>query len=130
MTETDLLRVVLADDTPEYRQLLRIILEQDGRFEVVGEAADGEEAVRVTGEELPDAIVLDLAMPVMDGLQAIPALLACSPETTIVVLSGFARGQLDREALKLGASGYVEKGEAFSKIIATLLDLTAAKVGA
>jgi DNA-binding NarL/FixJ family response regulator len=128
--ETDLLRVVLADDTPEYRQLLRIILEQDGRFEVVGEAADGQEAVRVTRQELPDAIVLDLAMPVMDGLQAIPLLLSCSPETTIVVLSGFARGQLDREALALGAKAYVEKGEAFSKIIATLLDLSAANVRA
>jgi DNA-binding NarL/FixJ family response regulator len=128
--ETDRLRVVLADDTPEYRQLLRIILEQDGRFEIVGEAADGQEAVRITGQELPHAIVLDLAMPVMDGLQAIPLLLSCSPETTIVVLSGFARGQLDREALALGASAYVEKGEAFSKIIATLLDLTAAKVRA
>ena len=122
------MRVVLADDTPEYRQLLRMILEQDGRFAVVGEAADGHEAVRVTGAQLPDAIVLDLAMPVMDGLQAIPLLLAISPATTIVVLSGFARGQLDREALALGASAYVEKGEAFSRIIATLLDVTAATV--
>jgi DNA-binding NarL/FixJ family response regulator len=126
--ETERLRVVLADDTPEYRQLLRMILEQDGRFEVVGEAADGQEAVRITGQELPAAIVLDLAMPVMDGLQAIPLLLSCSPETTIVVLSGFARGQLDREALALGASAYVEKGEAFSKIIDTLLDLAAGTV--
>jgi DNA-binding NarL/FixJ family response regulator len=122
------MRVVLADDTPEYRQLLRMILEQDGRFDVAGEAADGAEAVRVTALERPDAIVLDLAMPVMDGLQAIPELLSCSPETTIVVLSGFARGQLDREALALGASAYVEKGEAFSKIIATLLQVTAEKV--
>jgi DNA-binding NarL/FixJ family response regulator len=126
--ETERLRVVLADDTPEYRQLLRMILEQDGRFDVVGEAADGEQAVSVTELERPDAIVLDLAMPVMDGLQAIPLLLSCSPETTIVVLSGFARGQLDREALALGASAYVEKGEAFSKIIDTLLDLNAAEV--
>ena len=118
------LRVVLADDTAEYRLLLRIILQQDGRFDVVGEAADGEEAVRVTAELRPDVLVLDLAMPVMDGLQAIPEVLAASPETGIVVLSGFARGRLDRVALARGASAYVEKGEAFSIIVATLLDVT------
>ena len=118
------LRVVLADHTAEYRLLLRIILEQDGRFDVVAEAADGAEAVRVTIAEQPDVLVLDLAMPVMDGLQAIPGVLSGSPETAIVVLSGFARGRLDRDALALGASAYVEKGEAFSVIVATLLDLT------
>ena len=122
----DRLRVVLADDTAEYRLLLRIILQQDGRFDVVGEAADGAEAVRVTTAEQPDVIVLDLAMPVMDGLEAIPGIRACSPDTAIVVLSGFARGRLDRQALSLGATAYVEKGEAFSMIVSTLLGATAA----
>lgn len=120
------LRVVLADDTAEYRLLLRIILEQDGRFEIAAEAADGAEAVRVTTVERPDVLILDLAMPVMDGLQAIPEVLSGSPETAIVVLSGFARGQLDRAALASGASAYVEKGEAFSVIVSTLLDVTSA----
>jgi DNA-binding NarL/FixJ family response regulator len=123
---TGRLRVVLADDTAEYRLLLRIILEQDGRFEVVGEAADGAEAVRVTTAERPDVLVLDLAMPVMDGLEAIPGVRAGSPDTAIVVLSGFARGRLDRQALASGARAYVEKGEAFSVIVSTLLDVTAA----
>ena len=120
------LRVVLADDTAEYRLLLRIILQQDNRFDVVGEAADGEEAVRVTAELRPNVLVLDLAMPVMDGLQAIPEVRAASPETAIVVLSGFARGRLDRDALARGASAYVEKGEAFSIIVPTLLEVAAA----
>lgn len=117
---------MLADDTKEYRDLLRIILEQDGRFDIVGQAANGQEAVELTRAERPHAIVLDLAMPIMDGLQAIPLLLECSPETAVVVLSGFARGQLDGEALARGASAYVEKGEAFSKIADTLLEVTAA----
>jgi DNA-binding NarL/FixJ family response regulator len=123
---SDRVRVVLADDTDEYRLLLRIILQNDGRFDVVGEAADGAEAVRVTTAERPDVIVLDLAMPVMDGLEAIPGIRAGAPDTAIVVLSGFARGRLDRQALALGATAYVEKGEAFSIIVSTLLDVTAA----
>jgi len=113
-------RVVLADDTPEYRQLLRIILEQDGGFDVVGEAANGEEAVQLSDTEQPDVLVLDLAMPVMDGLQAIPLVRACSPGTAIVVVSGFARGQLERDALELGAVAYVGKEEVFASIVATL----------
>lgn len=125
MTETRL-RVVIADDTREYRLLVRVILEQDGRFEVVGEAADGEEAIAVASAELPDAVVLDLAMPVMDGLQAIPGIRAGAPEAAIVVLSGFARGRLDHQALALGASAYVEKGDAFSRIVPTLLDAVSA----
>jgi len=122
------IRIVLADDTVEYRQLLRLILEQDGRFQVVGEASDGEEAVRVAEQEQPDAVVIDLAMPVLDGLQAIPRIQAASPDTSIVVLSGFARGVIDLDSLARGASAYVEKGEAFSTIVTTLLDVTAAKV--
>jgi YesN/AraC family two-component response regulator len=113
------------DDTTEYRTLLRIILEQHGAFEVVGEAANGVEAVELAGSLRPDALVLDLAMPVMDGLQAIPLVREVSPATVIVVLSGFARGHLDHVALKHGAAAYVEKGEAFSSIVGTLLALTA-----
>ncbi len=121
------LRVVLADDTPEYRQLLKLILHQDGRFDVVGEAADGEQAVALAAAERPDAVVLDLAMPVMDGLEAIPLLKLGAPDAAIVVLSGFARGSLDGQALTLGASAYVEKGEAFSTIVETLLEVAAPK---
>ena len=118
VTDLPRLRVVLADDTAAYRVMLRVILELDGRFEVVGEAANGKEAVELTGKLTPDAIVLDLAMPVMDGLQALPAIRAASPATTIVVLSGFARGQVDRVALDRGADAYLEKGEALSTVTA------------
>lgn len=119
------LRVVLADDTSEYRALLRLILEQHGGFEIVGEAANGQEAVDLAAAVRPDAMVLDLAMPVLDGLQAIPLVREASPATVIVVLSGFARGQLDQVALHRGAAAYVEKGEAFSSIAGTLLALAA-----
>lgn len=116
------IRVALADDTPEYRQLLRIILEQAGGFEIVGEAANGEEAVQLCEVERPDVLVLDLAMPVMDGLEAIPLVRAIAPGTAIVVVSGFARGQLERDTLELGAVAYVGKEEVFARIVTTLTE--------
>jgi DNA-binding NarL/FixJ family response regulator len=119
------LRVLLVDDTTEYRTMLRIILQQQGGFEIVGEAANGAEAVELTRALRPDVVVLDLAMPVMDGLEALPLLRDVSPETAVVVLSGFARGQLDHVALARGAAAYVEKGEAFSRIAETLLEVVA-----
>ncbi len=124
------MRVVLADDVPEYRLLMRMILKQDGRFEVVAEASDGAEAVRICAIERPDIVLLDLAMPVMDGLQAIPEIRRRSPGTRIVVLSGFARHQLETEALSRGASAYLEKGEAFSAIASTLTSLSALRAPA
>ena len=82
------IRVVLVDDTEEIRRLLRTTLEIDGRFDVIDEAADGVAAVRIAGEKQPDAVILDLAMPVMDGLQSIPAIRKEAPATKLPVLSG------------------------------------------
>jgi DNA-binding NarL/FixJ family response regulator len=109
-TSNGRIRVVLVDDTIEIRQLLRMTLEFDGRFKVIDEAGDGVGAIKAAGEHHPDAIVLDLAMPVMDGLQAIPEIRREAPEAKILVLSGFDAGQMSNEALKRGADAYVEKG--------------------
>ncbi len=106
-------RVVLADDTPEIRTLLRLTLEDQGEIEVVGEARDGAEAVKMVTELQPDALVLDLAMPVMDGFQAIPEVRRNAPETKIIVLSGFDRSAMSERALSLGADVYYEKGISF-----------------
>lgn len=124
------LRIVLADDTVEYRLLLRVVLEQDGRFEIVGDAEDGVQAVAACVAARPAAILLDLAMPELDGLEAIPMICERSPETAIVVLSGFARGTVDRQALALGADAYVEKGEAFSTVADTLVEVVSRRAGA
>ncbi|MDQ4125721.1 MAG: response regulator transcription factor [Actinomycetota bacterium] len=105
--------VVLADDTPEIRTLLRLTLEDQGQIEVVGEAGDGAEAVEIVSELQPDALVLDLAMPVMDGFQAIPEVRRRAPETKIIVLSGFDRTVMSERALSLGADMYFEKGISF-----------------
>ena len=117
------IRVLLADDAAAYRALLRMALEEDGRFAVVGEAGDGVEAVKLSDAEQPDVLLLDLAMPVMDGLQAIPEVRSRSPETKIVVLSGFSRDHLSDEAQSIGASAYLEKGTAVETIAETLVEL-------
>ena len=119
------IRVVLVDDTEEIRRLLRTTLEIDGRFDVIDEAADGVAAVRIAGEKQPDAVILDLAMPVMDGLQAIPAIRKEAPATKILVLSGFDAAQMSREAISRGAHGYVEKGGDLNDLATMLVSLCA-----
>jgi DNA-binding NarL/FixJ family response regulator len=118
------IRVLLADDVPEFRLLMRVALEQDGRFDVVAEAADGEEAVQLSSSEQPDVVLLDLAMPVLDGLQAIPEIRSCSPRTKVVVLSGAGRPQAEREAMSSGASACLKKGTPIATITSTLLAVT------
>ena len=88
----------LLDDVPAMRLVLRTVLELDG-IEVVGEAGDGAEAVKMVTELQPNALVLDLAMPVMDGFQAIPEVRRNAPETKIIVLSGFDRATMSERAL-------------------------------
>lgn len=116
-------RVLLADDTPEIRLLVRMALELAGGFEIIGEAGDGAEALHLSGNHKPDAIVLDLAMPVMDGLEAIPAIKRDSPGTKILVLSGFNASQMKREAMEAGADAYIEKGEPAHMIVQLLQQL-------
>jgi len=106
------IRVVLADDSDDVRAMLRMALEMDGRFDIVGEASNGEEAVGLVSDQHPDAIFLDLVMPVLDGLKAIPRIKDSSPETKIVVLSVAAAHPSSSEAMELGATAMVQKGGA------------------
>ena len=103
-------RVLLVDDTPDIRALLRLVLSRQDDFEVVAEAADGSEAIDMARLHRPDVVLLDLAMPVMDGLEAIPEVRAAVPDSKIVVLSGFNADQMADEALRAGADAYIEKG--------------------
>jgi DNA-binding NarL/FixJ family response regulator len=102
--------VLLADDTADVRILMRSLLELGGHFTVVAEASNGEEAIEKAEVHRPDLVLLDLAMPVMDGLEALPEILRRSPDSKIAVMSGFARDRLADQALQLGAHGYIEKG--------------------
>ena len=105
---TGKVRVLLVDDLSDIRLVMRLLLEADGRAEVVGEAADGTEAVRLARELHPDAVVLDLRMPGMDGVSALPLIRAASPGTVVVALSALPVGPSTDRAVDLGAT-YVRK---------------------
>ena len=115
--------MVLADDTPEIRLLLRRVFEQEASFEVVGEAGDGAEAVRLVQVHQPQGVILDLAMPIMDGLEALPRIKAACPDTKILALSGFTAAEVEAEALQRGADAFLEKGVLPRQIVRTLAEL-------
>jgi PAS domain S-box-containing protein len=102
-------RILIVDDNDDVRTLIREHVEAIGSYDVVGEAADGEEAVRMASGLQPDVVLLDLAMPRMDGLQALPLILDAVPGVRVIVLSGFDQGTMADKALAAGAARYVEK---------------------
>jgi DNA-binding NarL/FixJ family response regulator len=110
MIEIAPISVYLVDDVPELRELIRLGMEDDPSFEVVGEAGDGRSALAGIAETKPAAVLLDLSMPDMDGLEAIPEIRKGDPEVAIIVLSGFSADRMGGPALERGADGYIEKG--------------------
>ena len=103
------LSVVVVDDDPDVRLMLRIGLQAGGEFDVVGEASDGSEATELLELLHPDCAVLDLHMPGVGGLEALPALRARSPRTRIVVYSAHVTLITAKTAMTLGAHAVVEK---------------------
>lgn len=116
--------VLIVDDHPLTRDALATLL-RGSEFEVVGEASDGEEAIALAGALEPDLVLLDLSMPGLDGLEAIPLIHERAPETRIVVFSGFARTQMGELALSRKAERYVEKGEPLERVREAILELAA-----
>lgn len=103
------IRVVLVDDAEDVRELIRFSLEIDGRFDVVGEAADGAEGITVVEATTPDAVLLDVAMPVMDGTAALPIIKERAPDTAVVVYTAFGTNDLVDQLESLGADDIVLK---------------------
>jgi DNA-binding NarL/FixJ family response regulator len=114
--ETEQISLYLVDDVPELRELIRYGLEEDPDFKIVGEAGDGRSAIRGVAETRPTAVLLDLSMPDMDGLEAIPKIRAEVPETAIVILSGFTADRMGAAAIEQGADDYVEKGAPMAEL--------------
>jgi YesN/AraC family two-component response regulator len=113
------MRVVLVDDSEDLREALRLALDRQADFTVVGEAADGQTGVTVTAEQQPDVVLLDIAMPDMDGLQALTAIRHESPDSTVIIMTGYPETVAAAAAVELGAHGFIRKGGN----IATLLEL-------
>jgi DNA-binding NarL/FixJ family response regulator len=109
-------RVVLCDDVAMLRELLRYELEEDDDVRVVGEAGDGLEGVRMVRDLKPDLVVLDLAMPGLDGLEALPMMRAVDPPPDVVVHSGFDSAVMRDRVMELGAAMYLEKGGLLSAV--------------
>lgn len=102
--------VYICDDVPELRKLMKLVLEEEGDVRVAGEAGDGRTGVAEIEELQPDVVVLDLSMPDMDGLEAIPRIHEAAPKAKIVVFSGFEAERMAQIALRASASRYVQKG--------------------
>jgi two-component system, NarL family, response regulator YdfI len=106
---TDPLRLLIADDHLIVREGLRLILETEPGFDLVGEACDGAEAIELAAELQPDVILMDLRMPRIDGLAAIERLQKEQPQIAIVILTTFNEDDLMRRGLQAGARGYLLK---------------------
>ena len=102
-------RVLLVDDTEDIRLLFRIALQSHAGFEVCGEATNGQEALDAVAAGCPDAILLDVMMPVMDGLSALPLLAERCPAARIVIVTSAPTREVHREALAKGAHAVVDK---------------------
>ena len=102
-------RILIVDDHSMLRQGLRIFLELDPELQVVGEAADGAEAVRLARQLEPDVVLMDLLMPVMDGLAATAAIRSALPDTQVVALTGMLEDAHVVDAVRAGVSGYLLK---------------------
>jgi DNA-binding NarL/FixJ family response regulator len=103
------IRVIIAEDHNLVRKGLRALLEQSNEFQVVGEASNGQEAVELCQELLPDVIVMDLSMPRMDGVQAAERIIAANIPTRIIVLSMHADSMMVHQLLQRGVKGYLLK---------------------
>lgn len=114
-------RTVLADDVFDLRFMVKLALERSGRFQVVGEAENGDEAVKLAEKHQPDLVLLDVSMPVKDGLEALPDIRTVSPNAKVVMLSGFEASRLASTAIESGASAYLEKGIPPGQLVTELL---------
>jgi len=119
--------VLVADDHPIFRQGLVKAIEETGEFDVVGEAADGKRALEILGQLHPDMAILDIAMPVMDGLGVIRAASAQSLQCDFIIMTMYKEEEYFREALDLGVRGYLLKESAPGDLVQCLRAVAAGK---
>jgi DNA-binding NarL/FixJ family response regulator len=104
--------VLICDDVEQMRRLLALVVETRSGLHVVGEAANGAQAITEAGRLQPDVILLDLSMPILTGFDALPEIKRVAPAARVIVLSGFAASMVAADVLAQGADQYLEKGVA------------------
>jgi NarL family two-component system response regulator LiaR len=110
-------KIVLVDDHPLLRQALKDVLQKETSFEIIGEAADGEEAVKLASELMPDVVIMDISMPNLDGLQATRQIKGKYPYLAVLVLTVHTDDECILEILKAGAAGYLIKSAFGDEVI-------------
>ena len=119
--------IILADDHPVVRQGIRILLEREN-FEIVGEAVNGIEAIRLAEKYQPDIVVLDMAMPVMNGITAVPQIREVSPRSKVVLLTMYTEEHHVLQALRAGVKACVTKTQAVEHLISAIREVCAGGV--
>jgi CheY-like chemotaxis protein len=122
-------RILVAEDDESFLGVIALLLEQDGRFAVVGQARDGREAVELADAVAPDAVVMDIEMPVLDGVEATRLLREAAPDLPIVAVSGHDYEERVLEIRQAGADDYVRKArlaDELPRVLAVLLGRTRA----
>ncbi len=114
------IKILIADDHTVMRQGTRKLLEQEPDMEVVAEAADGEEAVRLAGECCPDVALMDVAMPKMDGIEATRRIRSICPQTAVLVLSAYDDDEFVFGLMEAGAAGYLLKSVHSRELVAAI----------
>jgi DNA-binding NarL/FixJ family response regulator len=111
------MRVLIVDDAPQVRQDLHLLLDLSGEVEVVGEAADGREALSLTEALQPDAVLMDLEMPRMDGYEATRTIKVRWPDCRVIAFSVHAYPEARQRAARAGLDDFVEKGASLCQIL-------------
>lgn len=113
----DPIKVLIADDHAFFRQGLRQVCESQGMLNIIGEASDGQEAIDLTQRLQPDIILMDISMPILDGVLATQTIMQCWPEVRVIMLTVDDKDESLFQAFRAGARGYLIKGQDDDQVI-------------
>ena len=122
-----MIKVLLVDDHAVLRDGLRFLLEAEGDMQIIGTAANGQEAVEQATLDCPDVVMMDISMPVMNGIEATKQICAICENTKVVILSMYHTNDYIQRALDAGAVGYLLKDSAGTELIEAIRDIHAGK---
>jgi DNA-binding NarL/FixJ family response regulator len=118
--EQDLIHVLIVDDMPQVREDLQVLLQLSNEIEVIGEAGDGKEAIRLAELLHPDVVIMDLEMPGMNGLQATQEIIRRQLASRVVILSVHSEKDDIERAMQAGADAFVQKGSSYTTLIESI----------